>query len=179
MVIELKDKKFETFLSKEEIENKIQKLATDLKATISDFSNLVCVCVLNGATPFFNDLIFKLPVDITLDYLKLSSYGNDTKSSGKINLILNNQFDLKGKDVLIIEDIVDSGLTQKFLLQHFKDQGVKSVKICTLFYKSCNNKTDLKPDYFGFEIPDYFILGYGLDYAQAGRNIDHIMKLVE
>ncbi|MBN1969431.1 MAG: hypoxanthine phosphoribosyltransferase [Candidatus Delongbacteria bacterium] len=179
MKIKLHDLYFENFMDKSEIIKLVDKIADEIKSDYTDTSNLIVIGVLNGAVPFFNDLIFKLPNNICIDFIKTSSYGNSTQSSGRIKLVMDNQMDLTDKDVIIVEDIVDSGLTQKFLKEHFLLKKTKSVKICSLFYKSCNSKTGVVPDYFGIDIPDYFIVGYGLDYAQHGRNIDSILKVVE
>lgn len=109
-----------------------------------------------------------------MDFIKISSYGSSMTTSGKIDLVMDTKFDVKGKNILIIEDIVDSGLTQKFLLEHYNKKEVKSIKVCSLFYKSVNNVTGVAPELFGFEIPDHFIIGYGLDFDQQGRNLKDV-----
>ena len=179
ILVKIHDKFFDDYLSSEEISTIVKKIAAQLNEDYTDFGNVVVIGVLNGAIPFFKDLIFHLPSDLTMDFIKCSSYGAGTKSSGRVKLVLDNQLDITGKDVIIVEDIVDSGLTQQFLIEHFRLKEVKSVKVCSLFYKSVNNKTGRVPDYFGLDIPDYFIVGYGLDYAHKGRNIDKILKIVE
>jgi len=178
-LVKIHDKVFDDYLSREKINAIVKKIAAQINNDYKDFNNVVVIGVLNGAIPFFKDLVFHLPSDLTMDFIKCSSYGTGTRSSGRVNLLLDNQLDITGKDVIIVEDIVDSGLTQQFLIEHFKLKEVNSVKICSLFYKSVNNKTGKVPDYFGLDIPDYFIVGYGLDYAHKGRNIDRILKIVE
>jgi len=106
----------------------------------------MAVCVLSGAMPFFKDLIFQLPPEISTDYLKISSYGDQTTSSGEAKLQHNISLNPEGKDILIIEDIVDTGISMEFLLKFFADKKAKSVKICTLFYKSVNNRSKIVPD---------------------------------
>ncbi|PID29168.1 MAG: hypoxanthine phosphoribosyltransferase [Candidatus Cloacimonadota bacterium] len=179
MKIQLHDKYFENFIDEKELDKIISQVSEKIRNEYKESSNLVVIGVLNGAIPFFKDLIFKLPEDISIDFIKTSSYGDGTRSSGRVKLLLDNQLDLTDKDVLIVEDIVDSGLTQKFLKEHFKLKKTRSVRVCSLFYKSCNNLTKDAPEFFGLDIPDYFIVGYGLDYAQKGRNIGSILKVIE
>lgn len=178
-MLEIKGKSFEKYISHDKLENKIKRLAKEVIETYSaeennDFKDLVVIGVLNGAIPFFKDIVFQLPKEITMDFIKVSSYGSAMTSSGEIELVMDTKFDIKGKNILIIEDIVDSGLTQQFLLEHYKKREVKSIKVCSLFYKSVNSETGIAPDLFGFDIPDHFIIGYGLDYDQQGRNLKDI-----
>ena len=172
-MIKVNDKYFEDYISAEELKNAVGRLALEIKADYADMSDLIIIGVLNGSIPFMNDIIFQLPENITIDYVKVSSYGNDLESSGKVELLLDTKLDVTDKDVLIIDDIIDSGLTQKFLKDHFLKKNAKSSKSCCLFYKN------IKADYSGIEIEDDFIIGYGLDYAQKGRNINRILKLVK
>ena len=172
-MIKVNDKYFEDYILEEELKLSVDKIATEIKADYTDMSELVVIGVLNGSIPFMNDIIFKLPETITIDYVKVSSYGNSLESSGKVELLLDTKLDIDGKDVLIIDDIIDSGLTQKFLKDHFSKKNARTVKSCCLFYKN------IKADYSGIVIDDDFIIGYGLDYAQKGRNINRILKLVK
>jgi len=178
-LLKINDKYFDDYITRPDIDKMVASLAAQIKKEYPDSQNMLAVCVLNGAMPFFTDLIFHLPPDIGIDCLRISSYGDSTESSGRIKMVLDVQADVAGKDVLIVEDIVDTGLSQSFLLAHFAAKGAKSVKVCALFNKSVNNKTNRQPDYFGLEIPDYFIVGYGLDYAQKARNLDKVVKLHE
>jgi len=178
-MLEIKGKLFEEFISSEQIEKKVEILAKEILDTYSaekdnDFKDLIVIGVLNGAIPFFKDIVFQLPKEIIMDFIKVSSYGSSMTSSGKIELGMDTKFDVKGKNILIIEDIVDSGLTQKFLIEHYNKKEVKSIKVCSLFYKSVNNVTGIGPEFFGFEIPDHFIIGYGLDFDQQGRNLKDV-----
>lgn len=176
-MIKVNDKYFEDYISNEELKVATDRISKEIFNDHNDFSKLVVIGVLNGAVPFMNDIVFKLPKEITIDYVKVSSYGDDLKSSGDIKLLLDTKIDLNGKDVLIVDDIIDSGQTQKFLKNHFIDKFARSVKTCFLFYK--DNISSDKPDYSGIKIDDEFIIGYGLDYAQKGRNIDRVLKLVK
>ncbi len=148
-VIKINDKNFEEYLSKETIEKLVAELAEKINLEYKEQENLIVVCVLNGAIPFFSDIIFHLSEKITIDCIKISSYGNSTSTSGNVKLVMDTSRSVEGKDVLIIEDIVDSGLSQVFLREHFLAKRVKSMKLCSLFYKSCNNKTDQQPDFYG------------------------------
>lgn len=177
MRIKLKDKYFEDFIPEKKIQAMVEEIAEKVKNTYTEWDNIVIIGVLNGAIPFFKDLVFKLPENLTIDFIKTASYFEDTKSSGRIRLLLDNQMNVEGKDVLLVEDIVDSGLTQSFLKEYFSAKKVKSFRVCSLFYKSVNSKTGVAPDFYGADIPDYFIVGYGLDYAQRGRNMRGILKL--
>jgi hypoxanthine phosphoribosyltransferase len=172
-VIKISDKYFEDYISEEEIKKTVTRIASEINADHTDFSELIIIGVLNGSIPFMNDVVFKLPESITIDYVKVSSYGNNIKSSGNVELLLDTKLDTKGKDILIIDDIIDSGLTQNFLKDHFLNKNARTVKSCCLFYKK------VKSDYSGIEIADDFIIGYGLDYAQKGRNINRVLKLVK
>lgn len=178
-MLKINDKYFDDYITRTDIDKMVADLAARIKKDYSDSSNLIAICVLNGAMPFFTDLTLHLPPDIGTDCIRISSYGNETHSSGRIKMLLDVHADVSGMNVLIVEDIVDTGLSQEFLLAHFKNKGAKSVKVCALFNKSVNNKTNRMPDYFGLEIPDYFIVGYGLDYAQKARNLDKVVKLHE
>ncbi|NOR44951.1 MAG: hypoxanthine phosphoribosyltransferase [Candidatus Delongbacteria bacterium] len=172
-MIKVHDKYFEDYILEEEIKKTVTRIASEIKSDYTDFSELIIIGVLNGSIPFMNDIIFKLPESITIDYVKASSYGNSLESSGKVELLLDTKLDIDGKDVLIIDDIIDSGLTQRFLKDHFSEKNARSVKSCCLFYKK------VKADYSGIMIGNDFIIGYGLDYAQKGRNINRILKLVK
>ena len=178
-LIQIKDKQFEECFSKEDLEKIVNKIVYAVKHFYVDLDNLLLVGVLEGARPFLKDLSKKLNKDTEVDYIKVSSYGDSLASSGKITLVRDCAKNLQEKDVLIVEDIVETGQTQAFLLQYFKSQNVKSVKICSLFYKSIKNKTGVEPDFYGKNIPDDFIVGYGLDYAQEGRELSRIYKLIK
>lgn len=173
--IKIKDKIFTGLFSEKELKEMINNCVSQIKASITDTENLVLIGVLNGAVPFMNEIAFNLPENITIDYVKAVSYGDNTFSSGEIKLLLDTQMDLKGKDVLLVDDIIDTGRTTGFLINNFKAKGAKSIKTCCLFYKK--NSIINEPDFYGSLIGDEFIVGYGLDYAQKGRNLKKIVKL--
>jgi len=163
----------EVMISEEEISLRIQALG---QAITKDFEgeDLVVICVLKGAFIFCSDLIKKINRPLSLEFIALSSYGDGTASSGNVRLDMDITCNVEGKNVLIVEDIVDSGLTIKTLMQMLKLRGPKSVKLASLLFKPAKLKHDVKIDYLGFEIDDKFVIGYGLDYAGRYRELPYI-----
>jgi len=136
--------------------------------------DLVCVCILKGASLFFSDLIRAIDMPLCVGFMSISSYGSATKSSGVVRILKDLDKDIVGRDVLIIEDIIDTGLTLSFLIESLKVRGAASLRVLTLLDKPCRRKVELTPDYRGFEIEDYFVVGYGLDYDERYRNLPDI-----
>ncbi len=161
-------------------EAELDKIVTGIAEKIDcDYSSpdkkLVLVCVLKGSLVFMGDLMKKLKVPVEIDCMKVSSYGAGTKSSGQIHISLDLlRPDIDSCDILIIEDIIDSGVTLSHLTKYLKLKGAKSVKTCTLLDKPSRRKVDFKPDYCGTVIPDEFVIGYGLDYAEKYRALPFI-----
>ena len=166
-------------VSEEEIGEIVSRLADEINRDYAGSDKkLIIVSVLKGAMPFTIDLMKKLDVVLELECIKASSYGMGTESSGKIKMNLDfNRDDIAECDCLIVEDIVDSGNTLKFLVEHLKNKGARSVKTCTLLDKPSRRKVDLTPDYCCFTIPDEFVVGYGLDYDELYRNEKEIYVL--
>lgn len=135
---------------------------------------LIVVGVMKGANVFVADLIRKLDIDIILDFIVVSSYGASTESTGVIRLLKDLDENISGENVLIVEDIVDSGLTLSYLIDNFETRKPKSIKICTLLNKIERRKVDLNINYVGFQVPDEFIVGFGIDYAEKYRNLPYI-----
>ena len=135
---------------------------------------LVLICILKGSTYFTADLSRYIENDITLDFMKVSSYGNSTESSGNIELKMDLSTNIKDKDVIIIEDIIDTGYTLKYLKEYLYTKKPNSIKICTLLDKKPRRKIDIEADYVGFEIEDKFVVGYGLDYMEKYRNLPYV-----
>ena len=167
-----------TLISKEELQKKIIEIGKQIQ---EDYQNepLIFIAVLKGAFVFAADLIRTLEGDITIDFVMASSYGNQTESTGKVNLLKDIEVDIAGKNVILVEDIVDSGLTLHFLKEHFLLRNPKSIKICTLLDKPERRKIELNADYFGFIIPDKFIVGYGIDYDEKYRYLPYIATVKE
>lgn len=161
-------------------EDEIEKMVADVAQKISDDyknSELVLIGVLKGAFVFMSDLIRKITVPVKIDFVGISSYGSNTVSSGKIILTRNIEIDIKNKDVLIIEDIVDTGLTLKYLIDYLKSFDPKSVKICALLDKYERRETEIKVAYPCHRIEKGFVVGYGIDYAEDYRNLPAIYHL--
>jgi len=135
---------------------------------------LVCICILKGAATFFVDLIRTIDLPLHVDYMAISSYERGTQSTGRVRFVKDLDHDVGGRDVLLIEDIIDSGLTLSFLREHFSTLKSRSLSICTLLDKPARRKIQLTPDYVGFTIDDHFVVGYGLDYAETYRNLPDI-----
>lgn len=161
-------------VSEKEIDAMVTRIAKEIDRDYEG-KNLVLVCILKGSIVFTGDLMKKLTIPTEIDCMKVSSYGTQTESSGNINIRLDLiRPDLPQCDVLIIEDIIDSGRTLKYLTDYLLFKGAKSVKTCTLLDKPSRRVVDLVPDYVGCEIPDEFVVGYGLDYAEKYRALPYV-----
>ncbi|WP_257351312.1 hypoxanthine phosphoribosyltransferase [Pseudalkalibacillus decolorationis] len=163
----------EILISEDEIQVKVKELAEQLSNEYRDRFPLV-IGVLKGALPFMADLVKRMDVHVELDFMDVSSYGNSTVSSGEVKIIKDLNTSIEGRDVLIVEDIIDSGLTLNYLVELFKHRKAKSIKIVTLLDKPTGRKVNLKPDVTGFSVPDAFVVGYGLDFAERYRNLPFI-----
>lgn len=169
----MKDDIKEVLLSEEVIQCKVKELGSALSEEYRDRFPLV-VGILKGAMPFMSDLIKHIDGHIEMDFMDVSSYGNEMISSGEVKIIKDLNTSVEGRDVLIIEDIIDSGLTLNYLVDLFHYRKAKSVKVVTLLDKPEGRKVELKPDVVGFNVPDEFVVGYGLDYAERYRNLPYI-----
>lgn len=165
--------KIRVMLSEEEVDKRIQELGEQIS---KDYEGKVIhlICVLKGGTFFMCELAKRITVPVTLDFMCCSSYGASTKSSGVIKIVKDLDEPILGKDVLVVEDIVDSGNTLSYLLENLSSRGPKSLALCTLLDKPERRVKEVKVDYTGFEIPDEFVVGYGLDYAQKYRNLPYV-----
>jgi hypoxanthine phosphoribosyltransferase len=169
---------FVPLLSEEQIQNRIKELAlqisADYKSTVPIF-----IGVLNGSFLFMSDLIRYLTINCEIDFFKLSSYGDEKISSGKVEMIKELNCEVNDRDIIIVEDIVDTGLSIKYIEQLFEKKKPETMKVVSLLVKPGSLKYDVKIDYIGFNIPDKFVLGYGMDYAQKYRNLRGIYVLNE
>ena len=163
-------------VSEAEIDEIVTRIAKQIDEDYSaDDKNLVLVCILKGSIVFMGDLMKKITVPVEIDCMKVSSYGCGTESTGQIHIYLDLiRPDVDKCDFLIIEDIIDSGVTLSHLTKYLKLKGAKSVKTCTLLDKPSRRKVDFTPDYCGVEIPDEFVIGYGLDYAEKYRALPFV-----
>lgn len=160
-------------LSREQIGMRIEALGRQITQDYAG-REIVCVCILKGAVTFFTDLLRCIDLPLKVDFMSISSYGNATTSSGVVRIIKDLDKDILGQDVLVVEDIIDTGLTLSFLSQNLMTRGAKSLRICTLLDKPTRRKVELTADYTGFQIEDHFVIGYGLDFAERYRNLPDI-----
>ncbi len=158
-------------------EEQLDKRIAELGEVISrDYAGkkVVAVGILKGAVVFFADVMRKITIPIKFDFMAVSSYGRGTKSTGTVKILKDVDTDIAGKHVIIVEDIIDSGLTLKYLKENFEHRKAASVKLCALLDKPEGRRTDITGDYIGFNVPNEFIVGYGLDYAGKYRNLPYI-----
>jgi len=160
-------------VSEEEIQAKIVELGNQLTIDYKDKFPLA-IGVLKGAMPFMADLLKRVDAHLEMDFMDVSSYGNSTVSSGEVKIVKDLNTSVEGRDILIVEDIIDSGLTLSYLKELFIYRKAKSVKIITLLNKPSGRKVDIEADYIGFDVPDAFVVGYGLDYIEKYRNLPYI-----
>lgn len=165
--------KINVMIDEESVNRRIAEIAEEINKEYEGRS-LHLICILKGSVFFTCELAKRLTVPVTIDFMSVSSYGAGTKSSGVVKLVKDLDEPLDGKDVLVIEDIIDSGRTLSYLLELLKQRNPASLKLCTLLDKPDRRVTDVHVDYTCFEIPDEFVVGYGLDYAQKYRNLPFI-----
>ena len=161
-------------ISEEEIKSKVYEIAKRIEGDYKNEEDLLVVGILKGANIFVADLIRNINLDVNMDFMSVSSYGNGTESSGTVKIIKDLDVDIENKNVLIVEDIIDSGLTLSNLVAALKTRNPKSLKLCTLLDKPQRRTADIPVDYVGFVIEDKFIVGYGIDYAEKYRNLPYI-----
>lgn len=166
----------EILVSRERIKEMTQRLGKQISKDYEG-RDLVLVGVLKGGFVFLSDLMREITIPVDMDLIAVSSYGASTRSSGVVRIIKDMDLNVAGKDVLIVEDLVDTGLTLKHLKELFNTRGPKSVKICTAFDKPSRRKVKIEVEYNGIEVPDKFIVGYGLDYAGKYRNLPDVCTL--
>ena len=160
-------------ISEADVDKRIQELGDQISKEYEG-KEIHLICVLRGGSFFMCELAKRITVPVSLDFMSVSSYGNDTKSSGAVKIVKDLDDSIQGKDVLVVEDIIDSGRTLSYLLEMLKDRKPNSLKLCTLLDKPERRVVDVDIDYTAFQVPDQFIVGYGLDYAQKYRNLPYI-----
>ena len=169
----MKEDVLRVLLSEDEIREKVRELGGKITADYKN-SNLMLVTVLKGAVVFLADLMRQIDVPAEIDFMVVSSYGSGVKSSGVVKIVKDLDVPLAGKDILIVEDILDSGLTLSYIKELLESRGPRSIRIATLLDKPSRRKVDLQADYIGFSVPDEFVIGYGLDYDEKYRNLPYI-----
>ncbi len=172
--MELKDR--ETLISEKELTEKVKELALEVNRDYRG-KNPLLVCVLKGAVIFLADLMRCLDIPLEIDFMAVSSYGASTKSSGVVRILKDLETSIEGRHVIIVEDIIDTGLTLKYLAENILSRGPVSLKIVTLLDKPDRRKVDIEPDYRGFRIPDEFVVGYGLDFNEQYRQLPQVAIL--
>lgn len=175
-VVKVSDKTFELFISESEILMEVNSLAKSLSEHYAN-KELVFVALLNGSFMFASDLMKQMTIPVEISFVKVSSYSGELSSSGEVSTLIGLSNDLSGKEVLIIEDIVDTGLTIDKVLPQLQKSNPSSIAVCTLLFKPDAFKGKEKPAYVGFAIPNEFVVGYGLDYNELGRNLPAIYQL--
>ena len=165
--------KIRTLLTEEEVDAKIQEIGEQISKDYAG-KQVHLVCVLKGGAFFMCELAKRITIPVSMDFMSVSSYGSETKSSGVVKIVKDLDEPLKDKEVIIVEDIVDSGRTLSSLLEMLRDRGPKSLALCTLLDKPSRRVVEVDVNYTGFQIPDEFVVGYGLDYDQKYRNLPYI-----
>lgn len=170
--------RIENLIDRKTVENRIKELAKQIEKDYAG-EEVYCVGLLKGSVVFLSDLVKEINTPVIIDFMSVSSYGSETVSSGDVKILKDTDLDLRGKHVLIVEDIIDTGLTLEHVIRYFKEsKGVRTLKTCTLLSKPERRKVNIDIDYVGFDVPDKFVIGYGLDYDQKYRNLPYIAVVV-
>lgn len=167
------NKKLEVLIGRNEIRSRIEKLGEEISRDYEG-KEIIVVSLLRGSFVFTSDLVREITVPVAVDFMTTSSYGHGEKTSGYVKIINDIRFDIKGRDVLVVDDIVDSGNTMQRVVEFLKGRQPKSIKTCVMLDKPSRREVDIDPDYVGFTIEDLFVLGYGLDYEDFYRNLPYI-----
>ncbi|MCR5775613.1 MAG: hypoxanthine phosphoribosyltransferase [Lachnospiraceae bacterium] len=165
--------KISIMYTEEEVDKRIAELGAQITKEFAG-KEITMVCILKGAAAFACELAKRIELPVEMEYMRCSSYGNETESSGVVKIDLDLDRPIRGKNILVVEDIIDTGRTMNYLIDILKDRGPAEVKLCALLDKPDRRVVDVSIDYTGFVIPDEFIVGYGLDYAQKYRNLPYI-----
>lgn len=167
------NKREKTLFSREKIDIRVKELGKEISESYKD-KNLIVVSLLRGSFIFAADLVRELSIPVEIDFITTASYGNDEISSGLVQIVQDLRTNIEGKDILIVDDIMDSGHTLKRVIEHLEEKNPNSVKVCVMLDKPSRRQVELSPDYTGFAIPDVFIVGYGLNYGDHYRNVPYI-----
>ncbi len=172
----MKKENRKVLLDDEAVARRVAELAEQISADYEG-EKVLLICVLKGAVIFTSDLMRRLKIPVEIDFIAVSSYGSDTASSGVVRILKDLESSIQGKDVLIVEDIVDTGLTLNYLRKNLLSRQPRSLKVVTLLDKPARRRVEFTPDYCGFEIPDHFVVGYGLDFNENYRQLAGIYIL--
>jgi len=165
--------KLQKLISEQEIQNKVKELAVTISQDYPDSTPLL-IGILKGAWMFMADLVRYISIPIKCDFMQVSSYGQATKSSGIVKIVTDLKCSIQGQDVILVEDIIDTGLTLKYIMDYLALRRPQSIKLCSLLDKPSRHQIEFKIDYLGFTVPDKFVVGYGIDYQELYRNLPYI-----
>lgn len=165
-----------TLFTRAQIDERVAEMGRQISADLKD-DDVIALCVLKGAVFFLTDLVRNMQIDVALDFIQISSYGNQKYSSGVVTILKEPQLDMRGKAVLIVEDIIDSGLSMREVFNYIESRGASKVKTATFLDKPKARKVPFNADYIGFSIEPQFVVGYGLDFAEKYRNIPEVQVL--
>ena len=174
----MQDYEVETLINGEEIKERVMKLGKIISSTYSETNKLIVVGLLRGSFMFIADLVRYLDIPVEVDFITVSSYGSEMVSSGNVRILKDLDGDINGHDVLLVEDIVDTGKTLEAVIEMLETRLPNSIKVCALLNKQSRRICNIQADWVGFEIPDEFVVGYGIDYDQRNRNLPYIGKVV-
>ena len=176
MSSEFSNPNLEVLFSQERIQERIKELGAEITRDYAG-RNPLLIGVLKGACFFLSDLLRNIDTPLSIEFMAISSYGSSTRTSGEVRIMKDLDVPIEGRDILVVEDIVDTGLTLTYLLENLKSRGAASVKLAALLDKHDRREKEVPIDYLGFQIPDHFVVGYGLDYAERYRNLPFIAVL--
>jgi hypoxanthine phosphoribosyltransferase len=172
-VSEFNNPDLEILIPTDQLQNRIYEMGADITRDYSG-RRPELICVLKGAMLFMSDLMRAIDLNLSIDFIAVSSYGKGKNSTGEVRIVKDLDEPLEGRDIILVEDILDTGLTLSYLVNNFRSRGASSIRIATLLNKPERRKVEVTPDYCGFDIPDKFVVGYGLDYAERYRNLPYI-----
>jgi len=176
--MDIENKRKEILFTREEIQKRVEELGKQISKDYEG-KNLLVVSLLKGSFIFSADLVREINIPVKIEFMATSSYGHSTESSGKVQVLYDIKGDLKGYDVLISDDIADTGITMKYVIEYLKSKNPDSIRSCVLLDKPSRRKVELDADYVGFTIPDKFIVGYGLNYGDYYRNVPYVFAFVD
>jgi hypoxanthine phosphoribosyltransferase len=170
---EFNNPNLEILITTDQLQKRIREMGAEIT---SDYASRrpELICVLKGAMPFMSDLMRAIDLNLSIDFIAVSSYGKGKNSTGEVKIIKDLDEPLEGRDIILVEDILDTGLTLNYLVSNFRSRGASSISIATLLNKPDRRRVVVTPDYCGFTIPDKFVVGYGLDYGERYRNLPYI-----
>src|SRR5262245_14595692 len=170
---EFNNENLDVLITAEQLQTRIREMGADITHDYRGHRPEL-ICVLKGAMVFMSDLMRAIDLNLSIDFIAVSSYGKGKNSTGEVKIVKDLDGPLEGRDIILVEDILDTGLTLSYLANNFRSRGASTIKIATLLNKPDRRKVEVTPDYVGFEIPDKFVAGYGLDFAERYRNLPYI-----